>query len=645
MDVFLPEQGVYRFGSFSVDPVRRAVCCDGARLKLAERLFDVLLYLVMNHGRVVEREELLQAVWAGRTVEYNNLGQAIFALRKVLKAGGADSTIITVPGRGFRFAEPVVFEPAQAMCWQGSAARPGEVPQLGQLAQPQSRIGFMLAVLVAVVASCGLVLWHERVPPKGDGSAPPAFSPPPHSVAVLAFDNMTGDPNQAYFCQGLSEQLIDSLTRINTLQVAARTSSFSFPGTEGGGHATIGDIARKLNVSAVLLGSVRREGVRVIVTAQLANALTGFNFWSKTYDRDQGDMLDVQADLARAVAQSLLVTLVREDTAELTLGGTTNPAAFDAYLRGLKLESTATDELAYQSAVAEFQAALRQDPDFALAYAERANTLSHLGVIAATTDHVSRRAIFTQALADADRAIALAPKLGRAHTVRGIVFDWGFLDVGEAALEQARAQALTPGSAAIETNYATAEAALGHMDKAVAAARRASQLDPVAADAWGGLARVLYLSRHYSEALEALRRAKAIADVMPLQFLTTLGFVELAQGDLEAAVQASMPGTYIGQIEVLAIADARLGRQAEAAAQLAKLQKLIGEDGAYNYAQIYAQWGRIDDALGWLETATALQDSGLIDIRVDPLLDPLRATGRFANILRRLDMNGPMQHH
>jgi TolB-like protein/DNA-binding winged helix-turn-helix (wHTH) protein/Flp pilus assembly protein TadD len=643
MDVFLPEQGVYRFGSFSVDPVRRALYCDGARLKLAERLFDLLLYLVMNHGRVVERDELLHAVWAGRTVEYNNLGQAVFALRKVLKAGGANSTIITVPGRGFRFAEPVVFEPAHAATWQGSAAAPAEALQPDRLAQPHSRMALMLAMLIVAMATCGLALWHARAPATGDGPATSAFAPPAHSVAVLAFDNMTGDPNQAYVAEGLSEQLIDSLTRIDTLQVAARTSSFSFIGSEVGSHVTVGDIARKLNVSAVLVGSVRRDGARIIVTAQLANALTGFNFWSKTYERDQGQLLDVQADLAQAVARSLLVTLIREDATELALGGTTNPLAFDFYLRGLKQEAAATGEAAYQSALVAFEAAVREDPNFALAYAERANTLGHIGVISATTDHASRRAIFIRALADANHAIALAPKLGRAHTVRGIVFDWGFLNMEAAAADQVRAQAFTPGSATIETNYATAEAALGHLDKAVTAAQHASQLDPMAPDAWGGLARVLYLSRRYSEALEALRRAKDIADSLPPQFLTTLGFVDLMQGDIEGALRTSTPGTYVGQIEVLAIAYARSGRPAEAASELSKLQKLIGDDGAYNYAQIYAQWGRMDDALSWLQTAIVLEDSGLIDIRVDPLLDPLRGTARFADILRRLDIDSRTQ--
>jgi TolB-like protein/DNA-binding winged helix-turn-helix (wHTH) protein len=640
MDVYLREQGLYRFGPFSLDPVRRSLTRDGTRIKLAERLFDALLYLVANQGRLVEREELLQAVWVGRAVEPNNVAQAIFALRKILKAaGGTDGYIITVPSRGFRFAEPVVFEPAQAeplaepmptASTQRRAAPPAE--QFGA----RGVVSLVLATLALVVACASIVLW-QRVPPTANTTAPDvAFAPPAHSVAVLAFDNLSGDPGQTYLSDGLADQLIDSLTQISAIQVAARTSAFSFRGS----RVTVAQIARALNVGAVLAGSVRRSGARVAVTAQLTNALTGFNMWSRTYDRDQGDLAGVSADLALAVAVSLQGALPGGEAAKLTLGGTAVAAAFDVYLHGIKLQAAANGEADYRAAVADFDAAVRQDRGFALAYAERANALSHIGVMAATSDHAARREIFARALADADRAIALAPGLGRAHSVRGIVLDWGFLDWDAGAAEQAEARALAPGSAVTETNFATAEAALGHLDLAVAAARLACQLDPLSSDAWGGLARDLYLSRYYGETLEALRRSKALSTAFSPQFVTTLGFTALMRGDLAGALQAASPGTYVGQMMVLAVVYAKQGRQAEFAAEISKLYGLIGDDGAYNYAQIYAQAGRYDDALDWLEKAVAFEDAGLVDVRVDPMLDPLRAMPRFNTILRRVTQGG-----
>jgi serine/threonine-protein kinase len=636
MDLFFREQGIYRFGPFALDPVRRALTRDGVRIKLAERLFDVLLYLVASEGRLVEREELLQAVWAGRVVEDNNVGQAIFSLRKVLKASGSDAYIITVPSRGFRFAEPVLFEPAHTEPQAGHLAEQMPSPPLrARRFLPRGVVSLVVATLALVVACASIMLW-QRVPPQSEPMPEAAFAPPARSVAVLAFDNRGGDPGQTYLTDGLSDQLIDSLTQINSIRVAARTSAFSFRGST----ATITRIAHALNVGAVLAGSVRRAGSRVVVTAQLTNALTGFNIWSRTYNRDQDDIAGVGADIALAVAQSLQGALPGGEAAKLTLGGTTSSAAFDVYLHGIKLQAAANGESDYQAAVADFDAAVRQDPGFALAYAERANALSHIGVMSATADHAARRKIFERALADADRAIALAPGLGRAHSVRGIVLDWGFLDWQAGAAEQEQAQALTPGSAVTEINYATAEAALGHLDKAVIAARLACQLDPLSQDAWGGLARALYLSRDYGEASEAIRRIKTInAEVSP-QFVTTLGYIALMRGDASGALQAASPGNYVGQTEVRAIAYAKLGRQTESNAEIARLYRLIGDDGAYNFGQIYAQAGQPDRAIDWLDKAVTLGDAGLVDIRVDPMLDKLRALPRFETVLRRLTQAG-----
>jgi TolB-like protein/DNA-binding winged helix-turn-helix (wHTH) protein len=317
MDISIRELGTFRFGPFRLDPVRRALLRDGVRVKLAERLFDTLLYLVANHGRLVERDEVLAAVWAGRVVEDNNLAQAVFTLRKVLQAGDvAEQFIVTVPGRGYRFAAPVVFEP-EARESQAVLSLPGRPAGQAAPAWWRGRISLAVAVLALVLAATSLALLRPRL------AGPSPFAPPLHSVAVLAFDNMSGDPTQDYLSDGLSEQLIDSLTRIDALQVAARTSSFSFKG----GHATIADIARKLNVAAVLEGSVRRDGARVRITAQLINALTGYHYWSKTYDRDWHDLLSLQVAIAQAVTDSLRVTLLGNDVAKLSLGGTGNDLA------------------------------------------------------------------------------------------------------------------------------------------------------------------------------------------------------------------------------------------------------------------------------------------------------------------------------
>ena len=623
MDVFERTQGIYLFGRYHLDPVRRALFLDGTRVKLADRLFDVLLYLVAHQGRVVEREELLQAVWPGRIVEDNNVGQAIFALRKVLKAGGAEASIVTVSGRGFRFAEPVQFE---------SSSPPDilqDAPRIEPKFQVQSRVPLILATLALVVASSSLAIWVSWAP-----SQPPAekaFAPPAHSVAVLAFDNMSGDPAQTYVSDGMSEQLIDQLTQIDAIQVAARVSAFSFRG----GHATIGQIAHALNVGAVLAGSVRRSGNRVVVTAQLTDARTGFNIWSRTYDRDVSDIVKLPTDIALAVARSMQVVLAGDARAEMSLGGTANVAAYDAYLRGLNLRRAAHGVADYQEALAAFDRALALDPGFALGHAKRAVTLVALFSLG-TFNTAAQQQLVRNAQDAADRAVALAPMLGAAHSARGAVLGHCLLDAAGAFSEQAKAKELTPGNAGIESNYASAALALGHSELAVEAARRATALDPLDPNFWVQLAQVLYESHRYQEALNALDRERAVAGSLPLRHDVLRALILLMMGHAEAARAICAAGRDWQEIQLLALADHALGHQAAADADLAMLRAALGDDAASNYAEIYAQWGRKAEALRWFDKAVQDRNPGLLHVALDPLLDPIRGEAPFKAALAKL---------
>src|SRR5439155_2914163 len=218
-----------------------------------------------------------------------------------------------------------------------------------------------LAVTVVIVALAAYLLVEKPWVAKSV-----AFAPPAHSIAVLPFVNLSGDKEQEYFSDGLTEELLNSLAAIEGLQVAARTSSFSFKE-----HPDIVTVAHKLNVAAVLEGSVRRSAHTIRITAQLINAVTGFHLWSKTYDRDLGDVLKLQTDIATAVAAALKVTLLGDVSAKIELGGTHNPAAFDAYLRGSKTLNAVRSGNDAQTAIAAYAEAIRLDPRYALAFAGR----------------------------------------------------------------------------------------------------------------------------------------------------------------------------------------------------------------------------------------------------------------------------------
>jgi TolB-like protein/DNA-binding winged helix-turn-helix (wHTH) protein/Tfp pilus assembly protein PilF len=636
MDIPLREIGVYSFGPFRLDPLRRALWRGEVQIKLAERVFNALLYLVVNHGRLVERDELLQAIWRGRHVDENNLAQAIVALRRALQAEDpAETYIVTAAGRGYRFAAPVVFEPAldviPAMATlhapEALSASPAatHAPRLRAALAAPLLAAPLLAALVLIV--CGSTIWHFLPP------APPpveAFVPPPHSVAVLAFTNMSGDAGQDYFSDGLSEQLIDTLSRIDGLQVAARTSSFSFKG----GHATVGEIARALNVAAVLEGSVRRDGKRMRVTAQLIYARTGYHFWSKTFDRDIGDVFDMQVDIARAVSDSLRATLLGEDAAQLMAGSTRVPQAFDAYLRAMS-NAQALDDAHDNAAIADFDQAIELDPGYAAAYAGRAMALNRR-VTGGTVDDVAQSAkTLAAAFSDADRAIALAPDFAEGHRVRGFILQTA-MDFDASLRELAHAVALAPGNAKVSWTYGLVEASMGHFETGLAALRRAVTLDPVNPRPYRNLANALYYARRFDEAERAFQRADALESHPSGPKLAMEANLHLAEGNPQAAVKICASGESWADAQCLAIAYHALGQPAKAAAQLAQLQKSLGDHGAYNYADVYAQWGETAQALHWLETAYALHDSGLSEMRTDPFLDPIRNTAIFKDIEEKL---------
>jgi TolB-like protein len=501
----------------------------------------------------------------------------------------------------------------------------------------------LLTTIAVVIVALGYVAWNRLVPSKrrADVAAAPApavgssaatvapFSPPPHSIAVLPFVNLSGDKEQEYFSDGLTEELLNSLAEIDGLQVAARTSSFSFKE-----HPDIATVAHRLNVATILEGSVRRSAQTVRVTAQLINAATGFHLWSKTYDRDLGDVLKLQTEIATAVASALKVTLLGDVATKVELGGTRNPAAFDAYLRGAKAYSSRHEPKDILTAIAAYTEAIRLDPHYALAFASRSGAFSTVASEAATPAAV--REGFDKAQADARQAVNLAPDLAQAHLALAAVSEAGKLDFAQASKERERALALAPGNAEVLRRSGVSAAYMGQFDAGLAATRRAVVLDPLSRAIHTALGRALYAGRRYADAVAAF------AEVISLDpdFKGTYGERGLAYyglGDLKSArASCETKLDFWASQQCLAVIYDKLGRHADAEAELAKLKAALGDGGAYQYATIYAQWGNVPKALEWLETALRLRDPGLIQLKTDPLMDPLRKEPRFQTIEREL---------
>ena len=362
-----------------------------------------------------------------------------------------------------------------------------------------------------------------------------AYSPPPHSVAVLPFVNMSGDPTQEYFSDGLSEELLNALSRVDDLQVAAQTSSFHFKG-----NATdLPTIAHKLNVATVLEGSVRESGHTIRITAQLVNATTGYHIWSETYDRNVDDALTLQSDIANAVASALEITLLNNPAVKTDLGGTRNPQAVDAYLRGLKFAAATlrSGEEARQT-IGAFTEAINLDPNFALAYTARARALVDYGsffMIDATHE------TFSKARADATKAITLEPDLGEGHAALAAAMEIGFLDFVGAGIEYERAIALSPGSERVLRSYSRFAGNMGHIDVSVTTAKRCVELDPLSVDAYRALGEAFEDARRYPEALTAFQTAIRLNPAHATEAYQRAGRIHYLMGDIQRQRRPAKP--------------------------------------------------------------------------------------------------------
>ena len=491
----------------------------------------------------------------------------------------------------------------------------------------------------AAVAALGIVAilafgalnggWFaNRLMSPNAGSAANAVDP--KSVAVLPFVDLSEKQDQGYLSDGLSEELIDRLSNISDLRVPASTSSFYFKGKK----ATIAQIAKTLQVANILEGSVRRAGGDVRITVQLIDAASGFHRWSQTYQRPLEDVLQVQTDVAGSIAKALKVTLTGDDMAKIGSGGTSDAAAYDAFLRAEQRLAVSNDRKADNAAALSlFDQAIALDPSYALAHAGRARALDTLAIF--HSDLEERERVRSQALASAQRAVALAPDLGETHVALAITLAYGLLDFRAAEPEFALSLALAPGNALVQRLYAEYSSAMGRHEQAIAAARRAVSLDPQDVRSHMTLGRALDNAKQHAEALVAYHDAEVLKPDSNY-ILGNIASAMIAAGKLEPAQQhcesRSVAMSDDNRRWCLALVYHLLGRQTDAQRKLDELKQSEGDEAAYAYAKIYATWGDIPSALAWLATADRQRDPGLQGIRVDYWLDPLRSYAEFKAI-------------
>jgi eukaryotic-like serine/threonine-protein kinase len=470
--------------------------------------------------------------------------------------------------------------------------------------------------------------------PEGTTAERPAPAPSlPRSIAVLPFTNLSPDPENEFFADGMTDELINALAKVEGLHVVSRTTAFAFKGTT----TDVRTIGSRLSVGAVLEGSVRRAGRRLRLTAQLVDVSTGFHLWSETFDRELEDVFAIQDEVSRAIVATLQVRLLGSSQSTLVRPATTDLEAYTLYLKGRQLWNRRSVPDLLRS-VDLLEQALARDPNYALAHAGLADSHALLGF------YCIRRPVeaFGAAKRSALRAREIEPALAEARPALAYVAMYHDWDWDAAEREFRDALRLNPGYATAHQWYGNFQSILGRVDGALASFQRGVALDPLGAIRHAALGWGYYFARQYESALDQCRRAVEIDPELPVaHHWLALVSEELGDWDqAEVAMQraAALSGRDGGSLASLATMAARRGREAEARALLAELEQLrrTAYVSAYDVATTHAALGEIATALDWLERAYDERTHRMAFLRVDPRIDRLRGQPRFAALLERM---------
>ena len=625
----------YEFGPFRLDPRKRRLMRDGEPVRLTPKALDLLLVLVEERGRTVEKDELLEKVWVGTVVEENNLNQNITALRKSLGDSRQDSQYIaTVPGIGYRFVAEVreVEDGGLTQSRKGAKGEPeGLVAPVGESvvkAPGGTRVfRYALLVLVPLVLAALVYAWYTKDRPRPD-----VFS-----IMVLPLENLSSDPEQEYFADGITDALIGDLAKISGLHVISRTSSMHYKGTK----KSLPEIAREIKVDAVVEGTVQRSGDRVVIRAQLIHAATDVHMWVQDYEREMRDVLDLQSEIARAIAHQIKIKLTPDEQARLASPHPVKPKAFDQYLQGRYLYWNKRTEENLDKAIAHFQNAIKEDSRFAQAHVGLADCYNALGTVAvgALAPMEARKLAETAAA----KALELDPTLADAHSALGYVkhYNWSW-----AAAEQdfKRAIELNQNYANAHNFYASYLMSIGRVDESIAASNRARELDPFSLSISAQRGFLLENARRYDEAIEQLRGVIAM-DPNHYQAYWILGHTYAAKGQFDDAIAAAQKAVDLSQrapgaLGILGLAYGLARREAEAKTILDELLKL--NESRYvtpaAMVNVYIGLGDKDQAFVWLEKACEERSNYVAYLKVFPILDPLRSDPRFNDLIRRVGL-------
>jgi TolB-like protein/DNA-binding winged helix-turn-helix (wHTH) protein/Flp pilus assembly protein TadD len=620
------------FQSFRLDTANHFLLRGDERLSLTPKAFDVLRYLVERPGRLVTQNELLEALWPKTYVNQEVLRKYILEIRKALNDKSDKPEFIeTITKRGYRFVAVVkddhVLTPT---ILEERGTQQGILPAEPRRLDPpvpshhkRSLNWIVPAALVVIATTAGIGYFgHFR-------NRPATRSSNDTSLAVLPFVDLSPNKDQEYFSDGLTAELISDLAKTPGLKVVARSSAFQFKGK----NEDLRAVGKKLGVANVLEGSIRKEGDRVRITAELTKVDDGFQLWSETYDREITHIFSTQDDIAHAVTAALRVKLLASNEPTISASSDrTSPEAYQAYLQGQYFSARGQDKEDLAKTLYYAEQAIHLDPNYAPAWAQRAQVLQTMASVAIIDNAVGYR----QARESAEKAIAIDPELAAGYLALGMVqinhdFDWD-----GAAASLGRAAVLAPGSVEVVRCQAYLARTLGRVDESIGLYKQAIALDPLRANFHLALGYELYLANRLQEAQNTLQRAQELNPQLSSLHLT-LGKIYLAQGQPQQAVAEIEKET--GDWEKLsggALAYYALGRRQDSDAALNKLIATHQNDGAYQIAEVYAFRGETDKAFEWLDRAYRQHDPGTQELKTGLLVRDLRQDPRYAELLKQM---------
>lgn len=653
LDSTLPPQDysqIIRFGPFELDVRSGELRKGGIRLPVQGRPIQALAILVRTPGQLVTREQLHDELWSSDTfVDFEHgLHNAIARIRAILGDTAETPRFIeTLPRRGYRFIGTVEALTPSAEQPLEAPARNSETPLLaapaandpagqtpstwGNRPAVWSRRGGVLTIAgLAVMIVAALVVM--RVPPIGTRVVPP----PMDSLAVLPLQNLSGDPEQEYFADAMTEALITELAHIKALRVVSRTSVERYKGT----RKTLPEIAAELKVSGIVEGAVERAGERVRISARLIRAANDQPVWSESYDRDLRDVLRLQGDVARSIARGIQVEVTPDERVLLSSARQVDPEAYRSYLKGRYFwEKRSRDSV--HKAIGYFQHAIEKDAGYAAAYSGLADCYSSLG-FSFDVGEMPPQQVQPKAMAAAARAIELDPSLSEAHTSLAFIkltYDW---DWANAEVEFQRGIALNSGAANGHHWYAHYLTAAGRTREAEKESRRALELDPLSLIMNVHLGWHFLYARQYDAALDQLRKTLEIDPNYGLTHWYS-GLVYEQKGMYEDALREIKKAKELLPQNAVIDSDAGhlyavSGHRREASAMLAELTRKATRSyvSSFELALIHAGLGEKDKSLSEMEKAYEERSDMLVYLGVEPRLDGLRSDARFRELLRRI---------